>query len=81
MHSADCSGNHKAQKLATCRSLLNRPAPVPAVVESEADFMRRLAGMEISQRAQCAHGHMRVAAALAPLRTTSSRPNTTGPPA
>lgn len=74
------ASRHKAQKLATCRSLLNQPAPVPAVVESVADFMRRVAGVEISQCAHCKHGHMRVVAALAPVRASRPRPIATGPP-
>ena len=32
---------HKAAKMASCRDLLNQPAPLPAVIESVADFMRR----------------------------------------
>jgi hypothetical protein len=74
------ASRHKVQKLATCRALLNQPAPVPAVVESVADFMRRVAGIELSQCAHCTHGHMRVVAPLAPLRASRPRPSATGPP-
>ena len=41
------ASRHKAAELATCRTLLDQPAPVPAVIESVADFMRRVAGVEI----------------------------------
>jgi hypothetical protein len=74
------ASRHKAQKLATCRTLLNHPAPVPAVVETVTDFMRRVAGIELSQCAHCTHGHMRVVAALAPLRESRPNPSATGPP-
>ena len=74
------ASRHKAQKLAACRTLLNQPAPVPAVVETVTDFMRRVAGIELSQCAHCTQGRMRVVAALAATRTSRPAPSATGPP-
>ena len=75
------ASRHKAAKLATCRSLLNQAAPAPAIIESVADFMRRVAGVEIGRCTRCDHGRMQVIAALAALRTPSPMRQATGPPA
>ena len=75
------ASRHKAAKLATCRRLLDQPAPVPTIVESVADFMRRVAGVEISRCTDCDHGRMQVIAALAAVRRRSTIREATGPPA
>ena len=74
------ASRHKAAKLATCRTLLDQPAPVPVVVESVADFMRRVAGVEISRCTTCDHGRMRVIAALPSVRAPATIRQATGPP-
>ena len=60
---------------------MDQPMPVPAIIESVADFMRRVAGVEIGRCTGCDHGHMQVIAALAALRTPSTIRQATGPPA
>ena len=74
------ASRHKAKKLATCRTLLDQPVPVPVVVESVADFMRRVAGVEISRCTTCDHGRMRVIAALPSVRAPATIRQATGPP-
>ena len=71
---------HKAAKLATCRTLLDQPAPVPAVIESVADFMRRVAGVACSRCTTCDHGQMRLIAALPAVRAQTTIRQATGPP-
>ena len=62
------ASRYKAVKLAACRALLNVPAPVPAVIESVADFMLRVAQVDLSRCSHCASGRLRFVAALAAVR-------------
>jgi hypothetical protein len=72
------SPGHKARQLATARAALAVPAPDPAVVESVAMFMRRVAQIEWNLCPHCRLGRLVTVAYLAPQRSpaTSSR----GPP-
>ena len=63
-----------------CRALLDVPAPVPAVIESVADFMLRVAQVDLSRCSYCASGRLRVVAALAPVRASPTSCFATGPP-
>ena len=75
------ASRHKAVKLAICRELLDVPAPQPAVVESVAAFMARVAQADITRCSKCENGRLRFAAALAPLRPAYTCRLSTGPPA
>ncbi len=75
------ASRHKAVKLAICRALLDVPAPQPAVVESVAAFIARVAQADITRCSKCENGHLRFAAALAPLRPAYTSRLSTGPPA
>ena len=60
---------------------LDQPTPVPASIESVADFMRRVASVEIGRCIGRDHGRMQVIATLAALRTPPMIRQTNGPPA
>ncbi len=66
------ASRHKAVKLAVCRALLDVPAPVPAVIESVAGFMLRVAQIDLARCPHCADGRMRFVAALAPVRSPAA---------
>lgn len=59
---------HKRAKLARCRTALDLPQPDPAVIESVAAFMRRVADVEIAQCTCCAHGRFQCIGIIAPQR-------------
>lgn len=69
---------HKARQLATAKAALAIPPPDPAVIESVAMFMRRVAHIDLDLCPHCQIGRLVAIARLAPQRskTTSSR----GPP-
>ncbi len=67
---------HKQRSLAGARAALEAPAPPPALIESVADFLRRVARIE-QARCPCCGGVLRVVAAIAP---TPSTPHVRGPP-
>jgi hypothetical protein len=75
------ASRHKAEKLAACRALLGQPAPQPSIVEPVADFMARVAAMDITRCPHCARGRLQVIAALAPVRAATVPRRSTGPPA
>ena len=56
-----------------CRALLDVPAPVPAVIESVADFMLRVAQIDLARCSHCASGRLLFVAALAPVRAPPVR--------
>ncbi len=74
------ASRHKAVKLAACRAVLDVLAPVPAVIESVADFMLRVAQVDLSRCPHCADGRMRFVAALARVRSPAASCFATGPP-
>jgi hypothetical protein len=74
------ASRHKAVKLAACRALLDVPAPVPAVIDSVADFMLRVAQVDLSRCSHCASGRLVFVAALAPVRSPAASCFATGPP-
>ena len=74
------ANRHKAAKLARCRALFGLPAPVPAVLESVADFMSRVARLDSGRCRHCADGRLRVIASLAPPRPAWLSHLATGPP-
>jgi len=43
------ANRHKTKKLAACRALFGLPAPLPAVLESVADFTTRVARVDITR--------------------------------
>ena len=69
---------HKTRRLAQARRALAAPAPDPAVIESVAAFMGRVAGIDWMRCTGCAGGHFMVTAVIAPLRL--HRPLAHGPP-
>lgn len=56
----------KRSGLAAARAALDMPAPSPALVESVADFLRRVARIEQARCPCCGRGLMRVVAVLVP---------------
>ena len=75
------ANGHKAAKLGLCRTLFDMPPPQPAVLESVADFMARVAQADITRCSQCENGRLQFVAALAPLRPAYTSQLATGPPA
>jgi len=69
---------HKTRRLEAARRALAVPAPEPAVIESVADFMRRVAGIDWSRCPHCARGHLVVTAVITPQRLQG--PLAHGPP-
>ena len=63
----------KTVRLAQARAALAMPPPNPAAVESAADFMRRVAGVEVLRCPCCAHGRLRV------VRTVRGMPRLPAP--
>ena len=74
------ASRHKAAKLAICRALLDVPAPQPAMVESVAAFMARVARVDIARCPRCVTGRLRFLSALAPVRSAAVQRRATGPP-
>ncbi len=58
---------HKAQRLAQARTALAMPAPNPIAAQSAAEFMRRVARIEIDRCPHC-HGRWRTVEHCAPQR-------------
>lgn len=67
----------KKDALAAARAALNVPPPEPAVIESVADFMQRVARIEQGRCPHCRIGQFRVVATLLPQREP---PKLRGPP-
>jgi hypothetical protein len=63
--------------LAAARAAFAVPPPQPAVIESVADFLQRVAGLEHERCPHCGNGRFRVFATILPDRC---RPNPRGPP-
>ena len=73
----------KAQRLASARALLGMPRANPAVAEDVAQFMRRVAAIEIGTCTHCGQGRWRAVACRAPTRLPSMigcAPTARGPP-
>ena len=68
----------KSRRLALARSALEAPTPDPAVIESVAQFMQRVARIEWGACPHCGTGHFMVTGALAPIRAPPS--SSRGPP-
>jgi hypothetical protein len=62
----------KAQRLASARALLHMPQANPLVVEDVAQFMRRVAAIEIATCTHCGRGRWRAVACQAPQRTPTA---------
>ena len=69
---------HKTRRLGEARLALAVPAPEPAVIESIAAFMGRVAGIDWMRCTGCAGGHFVVTAVIAPQRLHG--PLAHGPP-
>ncbi|MDP2851880.1 MAG: IS91 family transposase [Gallionella sp.] len=69
---------HKTKRLALARAALDVPAPDPAVIESVAQFMQRVARIEWGACSQCGKGHFVVTGPLAPVRAPGA--SSRGPP-
>ncbi|MDY0014319.1 MAG: hypothetical protein RBS40_15705 [Rhodocyclaceae bacterium] len=70
--------SRKAARLAAARGALNLPPPDPAVVESVADFMRRVARFDIAACPCCRVGRMVTTGPLPVSRPLPTIPR--GPP-
>jgi len=71
------SPTRKKEALAAARVALNVPPPMPAVVESVAEFMQRVRCIEKARCPHCGIGQFRVVATLLPQRDP---PKLRGPP-
>lgn len=69
---------HKAANLAAARAALEAPAPNPVVIESVAEFMKRVANIEWLNCPQCREGRFVVIEAIPP--SLLPRPPPQGPP-
>jgi len=69
---------HKAANLAAARAALEAPAPDPVVVESVAEFMKRVASIEWLKCPHCGEGRFVVIEAIPP--SPLPRPPPQGPP-
>lgn len=67
----------KKAGLATARAALDVPPPQPALIESVADFLRRVGRIEHERCPQCSVGQFRFVATIAPQRRL---PTPRGPP-
>jgi hypothetical protein len=70
--------SHKAARLAAARVALHQPAPEPDVLETVAEFMQRVAHIEIKRCPCCRIGTMMLIGALPMMKITTSTPR--GPP-
>jgi hypothetical protein len=68
------------EKLARCRSLLGQSEPKSREPESVDVMMLRLTGIDIFRCRSCQQGRLRVITLLAPLRSSLTAPQATGPP-
>ena len=57
---------HKSTRLAAARSALGAPQPQPALIESVAAFMQRLAKIECAACPHCRLGQFKVLQGIAP---------------
>ena len=71
------SPTRKKDALAAARAALKVPPPEPALIESVADFMQRVARIEQARCPHCGMGECRVVATLLPQR---DQPKLRGPP-
>jgi len=62
----------KTERLACARALLGMPAANPAVAEDVAQFMRRVATIDIQTCTHCGHGRWQAVACQAPARAASA---------
>jgi hypothetical protein len=62
----------KTERLACARALLHMPQANPAVAEDVAQFMRRVAAIEIATCTHCGSGRWQAVACLAPQRTPAT---------
>lgn len=69
---------HKARRLAAARAALQAPPPDPVVLETVAEFLRRVAAFELTACPHCQLGRMVVTAPLPPRRGRGHSPR--GPP-
>ena len=69
---------HKAANLAAARAALEAPAPDPVLVESVAEFMKRVASIEWLNCTHCGEGRFVVIEAIPP--SPLPRPPPQGPP-
>ena len=69
---------HKTKRLSQARVALGVPIPESLVIESVAQFMQRVAQIDLNVCPHCCHGHFVVCAVLAPLR--APRAVSRGPP-
>lgn len=70
----------RTRRLVVCPGTLGQEPPAPRPVETTADVMRRLTGIDIEQCPHCQQGRLRVIAAVYVRGTTYALPQTTGPP-
>ena len=68
---------HKAARLAAARAALGAPQPVPAVIESVAAFLQRVAQIEWTACPRCGRGHFNLIQVIPPQ---SRWPPSHGPP-
>ena len=62
----------KTERLACARALLHMPQANPAVAEDVAQFMRRVAAIEIATCTHCGRGRWRAVGCMAPTSATAS---------
>lgn len=72
------SPSRKASRLPAARAALGVPPPDAAIVESVADFMRRVARFDVAACPCCRVGRMVIAGPLPPSRSLPAIPR--GPP-
>ncbi|MBK9217218.1 MAG: transposase [Uliginosibacterium sp.] len=72
---------HKNKRLAQARAALQQPEPDPAIVESVAQFMQRVAHLDLQRCPCCGHvGHVGLRLTPLPPTRPASLPLTRGPP-
>ncbi|MDD2806841.1 MAG: IS91 family transposase [Elusimicrobiales bacterium] len=64
----------KRQRLAAARKALDAPAPSPVAMEAAAEFMQRVAKIDIDKCPCCGQGRLRAVAVLLPEQPATSRP-------
>jgi Putative transposase len=69
---------HKTKRLNQARIALGAPTPDPALIESVATFMQRVAQIDATACPHCANGHFLVCAVIPPIR--APRALSRGPP-
>lgn len=69
----------KTERLACARALLGMPAANPIVAEDVAQFMRRVATIDIHTCTHCGHGRWQAVACQAPARTASAKVSANAP--